>query len=764
MRSKHTLQNSLQGGQRYMSWQLRALLLGLVLALSGPVNGQSSPLSQLDEAAENRVEQAMLDAQKKQASATAQQQADYEHILFEYFQKQYDTTLMLIEVGDASHQFIKLSQDDQDRLRLMQGASQLNVGLYSQAQDLLLNLLSVTSSEYVQANTWFWLAKAGFENRQYYLSERAYAAIEQEDLIDYIDEQQWQELIYLTTFSRMQQGQDWQSMFVKLDKGSIYPAYIQANYASSQFNNGDFAESEQSFIAAKQSLLGHERIQNSWLVLAGKGARSALSFNWLNPLNWFSSDPNAQSQGQLEQARDLFQQQEIDALYDRINLGLAYSLLQQQDDENALKVINTVSKRGGESEQALLTLGWALAQQNRWQNAISVWQYLQEQSEGLYGLQASYGMAYAYQQQGDFSQAFFALDDTTSQILNTIDALQNFSERVKDDGFFDSLEPVSASMTGEQSLTQNNISAQSSSQPKRVESISELAVALGLEPSAEDKANAVLQDEQIEYWPSNLLDIKRMFLSTQPDFDAYFLLNVRREAKQVLANLDQKTQQLNTLAQMLSVRQQRFAKRQQELSLSDVKAELEQANAQLVAIQDRLTDPQQRQTIKLEMASQDQLKHIQRINNAQQRLTRLLNDDTRSRPLNPKLKLRLERVQGILQWQLDDEFVVNHWQHKRFVQQAQRAVLDAKNSYERLVKRQKDSQLFAEQQQSLQNLAIEIQRQQAQARAVYSHANAQLQNNLLMIVERRIQALNTQQVNTRLAKLRLQDLTPEAQQ
>jgi hypothetical protein len=520
----------------------------------------------------------------------------------------------------------------------------------------------------------------------------------------------------------MQQGLDWQSVFAKLDEASIYPAYIQANHASNQFNKGEFAQAQESFIAAKQSLLVHQRIQNSWLTLAGNSARKALSFDWLNPFNWFSSDPNAQSQGQLEAQRDFAQQQEIDALYDRVNLGLAYSLLQQQDNQNALSVINTVSKQGGESEQALLTLGWALAEQNRWQSALSIWQYLQQGSRGLFGLQASYGMAYAYQQQGDFTQAFYALDDTTSQIRSTIDALQRFSEQVRDERFFDALEPAENS-----------------------------------------SVTPIAPNQSAVHWPSNLLDIKRMFLSTQADFDASFLLSVRREAKQALNSLDQKAQQLLTLEQMLEVRQQRFAQRQQELSLVEVKQALDQTKTQLQSIQTKLADENAIDSLKREMATPEQAQHLARIENAQARLNRLLNDDTRTRPLNPKLKQRLDRIQGILQWQLDDQFVINHWQHRRFLQQAQQAEIDARQSYERLAMRQQDTELFATQQKSISALAINIMNQQEHAQAIYEKANGQLQDNLLMLVEKRISELNAQQVNTRLAMLRLQDMTPEAQ-
>jgi len=656
------------------------------------------------------------------------QKADYQHVLFEYFQQDYARALTLIEVGDSAHQFTLLEQDDHDRLRLMQGAAQLNMGLNSQAQSLLLGLLSRTSSDYVQANTWYWLAKAGFDNRQYDLSERAFAAIDQDELEDEITEQQWQELIYLNAFTRMQQSQDWQVMYKRLEPDQIYPAYVQANLATIQFNQGQFADAEETFIRAKQDLLNYRRIRDSWLTGAKTVSQNVLSFEWLsfdwisfawlNPMTWFSNDPNASAQGNLEKLAQANQEQEENALFDRINLGLSYALLQQQDQGSALEVINTISEQGGESDQALLTLGWTLAQQNRWQQSLDVWRYLQSRAKGIYGLQASYGIAYAHQQQGQFADAFFALDTTSEQISQSITELDIFVEQVQKDDFFDSF-----------------------SEQKQDQS----------------------QGEQI--WPMSLLDIKRVFLSTRPDFDAKYLLSVREQSQYTLQQLVQKTEQLEMLMQMLENREQSFAARQQNLSLTDAQTQLEEAQAQLAQIKTLLNDNYDSEGVTpltLKIATPEQVSLMSRLENASARHERLLKDDTRRRPVSPKYAERLARVRGALQWQLENDFIANRWQHLRLMQQAQASIDIATSAYEQLKARQQDSQIFARQQAQIDQLNLRIAQHKEQASAVYIQANGQLQQYLLEIIEQRKTQLNAQQVNTRLAMLRLQDLQPEA--
>ncbi|MBT1451545.1 tetratricopeptide repeat protein [Glaciecola sp. XM2] len=695
--------------------KLGAALMLCVLSLSSLAQDDATALPLENTASDSEV----LSSADAVRVSPAKQKADYQHVLFEYFQQNYASVLMLIDVGDQAHQFTDLEEHDLDRLRLMQGAAQLNLGLNTQAQELLLGLLSRTSSEYVQANTWYWLAKAGFENRQYTLSERAFEAIQTDELEKEITTAQWQELIYLNAFTRMQRQADWQAMYEQLAPNNIYPAYLQANLATSLFNQGDYAGAEEAFINAKQRLLRYQQIRDSWFTSAKTATQSLLSFDWLsfawlNPVTWFSSDPNATAQGNIEQQALAEQTQEENALFDRINLGLSYALLQQQDEESALAVINTISEQGGESDQALLTLGWTLAQQNRWQQSLDIWEYLQQRSKGIFGLQASYGIAYAHQQQGQYANAFFALSDTSEQIKTSLDDLDVFTQQIQQDNFFDG-------------FSQTEFTAQ---------------------------------------WPASLLDIKRMFLSTRPDFDAKYLLSVREQSQLILGELRKKQDQLDVLEQMLATRKQSFAKRQQSLSLSDAQAQLSQAQTQLeqmkaLIAQSKSQNDEGVTPLALKIATPDQVAWMSRLENAKARHARLLLDDTRRRPVSPKYAERLARIQGVLEWQLQNDFIANRWEHLRLMQQVGKTIEQTQASYDALKARQQDSQLFARQQQQIERLEQTILQQQATADGVYQRSNTQLRDNLLAIIEQRKTQLNAQQVNTRLAMLRLQDLQPE---
>nr|WP_136250737.1 hypothetical protein [Ningiella ruwaisensis] len=750
------------------SWYDRAVrVFGLDKEVSQ--DGQTDPKNAPDISNDVVTDKSAQDAPELTTQYTqAKQIADYQHVLYAYFQQQYDEVLMLIARGDKRHGFMQLSIDDSDRLRLMQGAAQLNLGLYKSSQTLFLGLLSRTSSPYVQANTWYWLAKAGFDNQQFYLAQRAFAAIEQDELASYISDAQMQELIYLNTYILMMQNKDFASMLSRLDEAEIYPAYVYANLGTLAFNQAlDRAVSQSSsqvsaqvsaqvsskehlaqavdfFVKAKQALLTHQRIQNAWYTKAATAGKRLIQFDWfsldiIKPWTWFSSDENSHAQGKLAEAQSRALIDEQNALFDRINLGLAYTLLQQQDDENALAVINTVSSEGGEAGQALLSAGWALAKQNRWLQAIKVWEHLQSQSKGLYSLQASYGVAYALGQQGKLGEAFYALDDTSRQITTNLAELSAFSMAVEQNDFFD----------------------------------------------AYQKNDALFSD-----WPEPLLDIKRLFFANHPDIDTRYLLEMRASAKQMLNNLADKEKKIATLAQMLDVRKARFAQRQASLDLQKAQASIASAKEQLLQIQtqlerafvDTLIDEDEASKgansqarlnngaalseLDKRMASPEYLAHLTRLEQAQARLSRLLNEQSRNpeqkRPIKPSYAERLARIQGIIYFEMSKDKIAQTWAHKQQLKDAKQAVENAQLQLDALLRRQQDANLFTSQQMRLDALNTRLMSQRDAALVLYNKADKALRTHLLDIVDTRMAQLAEQEVNTRLAKLRLQDLVADS--
>lgn len=646
-------------------------------------------------------------AAQNESVTAARQQADYHHVLFVYFQHDYQTALGLIDKGFASHGFTALSADDLDRIALMQGASQLHLGLYEKAQSIFLGLLDKASSEYVIAQTWYWLAKTGFENKQQDRSEQAYAAIQSQDLVEHLSFAQWQELTYLAAQGRMSNGSDWQPLFEQLHKSTIFPAYLQANHAIDLFNQAKFEQSASYFVNAKQSLLTHQHAQNS--VIKSAQAFTLDAMHYLSPWNWFSSDPNRLAQQVQENEAQVALEMEQNALFDQINLFLGYALLQQRDDQNAREVIKQVSGEDIKAKDALLSLGWAYAQESNWTDAMATWQYLSENDAGHYQLQASYALAYGFQQQGDVKQAYYALDRTVGQIESSIAALNAFSTAIHQIHFL---------------------------------------------------------DDYNDAWPLEFQDLKRLFLTSESDenkVDTHYFLSVRQQSKEILNTLQDRQQQLAILESMLEQRESSFSQRGQSLALSSPEQRLVAAKQQIEQLRAALTNqsPQDKQALMLAMLSEEDTNNWSRLQGASSRHARLLKEPPRGKPLKKSYAERLDRINGIIQWQMEDTYITESWRHKRMLAKAEDAYEEAKRGLASVKAAQARSPELERDRQRINTLKQDIAEHSANAQNVYEQTDGLLIAYLSSIVDARKAELEKQWVNARLARIRLQDMQTE---
>ncbi len=631
---------------------------------------------------------------------TPKQVAAFGELVYQYFQEDYQQVLLLIEVGSTQHGFSLLSKDDTDRLRLMQGAAQLHLGLYQQSQANFSQLLSETTSPYVQANTWFFMAKAGFQNKQTDIVETAYLALQKNALREHLAVSQYNELLYLSAYVRMQVGQQWQTLHNSIPNESIYKAYLLANYATILYNQANYAQATEFFIQAKQALLA---VQNRKRVARSFTNSVFESITWfIRPWRWF--DNNAISEQSVNERQAKYNIEEQDALFDRINIGLGQSLLQQNDLENAIAVIQNIADGGADSQQALLTYGWANAKQNRWQTAMSAWQYLQQNSVGLYALQASYGLAYAFAQQDNLGQAFYALQSTAKQIDDNLLALNVFAKSVQQDNFFN--------------LYHNQ-------------------------------------------WPDDLSDLKLGFFAPTQDFDATFLLSMRQQALAILKDINTKQSRVAQLDTMLQEREQTHRGRSANMTLRTAQVTLQRAQQyiddthKLISQADTFDE---QLALSKKMSTADTSEHFTRLSSAQTRHARLVADSTSARPLKASYAKRLALIEGILTWQLMDDFVVRKWQHEKLLIDAQTALTAAQNQYAHLQSsaQKQDPYLSQRTEFTLLNDAF-VQQTQA-AKNVYDNATNALTSQLLHLINTRKIQLQEQGVNTRLSMLRIQDL------
>ena len=645
--------------------------IALVLAT---LNGCSSTPEAPAPVEENRTAEQIL-AQKRQDIAFGQ-------VVYSYFQGAPDQTLLKVALARANELTAQTpyALKNRDRLDLMKGAVSLQLGMTQQAESIFHRVLAQSADPYIQANTWFWLAKSSFAQQRMGVSERAYSAIINSDLDDELSAQHREELIYQVSHERINNGGDWEALAEELSSDSIYQTYLIANQAVIEHNNQDYEAASEAFMAAKL-LLNATPVANS----IQEENKSASWWSWFN---WFGNS--------LTESQETRAFQERNALFDHLNYGLGITLLEQKDFANALIALKLIGRESLQAEQALLTYGWTLAQENRWPLAMAAWQYLRDNSQGIYALQASHGLAYGYEQQGALAEAFSSLRDSSRQLDSAIASLSEFDQQVQQVDFFDNI------------------------------------------------ANG--------NWPVEHRDLQILLLSGDSDFDSAYLLEVRRQAKQLLNTLDQNIAQINGMYRLLDERELAFASRRGALSLTDAQEILDRTKVRIAAVESALNASQISDKL---LATNLQASALERLEKADARIRRINNE--RERQLSTKYTLRVARLKGVLKWDLSEAYPATRWQHQKQLNKLKVAYVDASEQYLQIKQLPRDSSVIAKQRSRVDMIALSAQADYTRTETLVDSLTQRLTEFLQANMAARMQELADQQVATRLAIIRIQD-------
>jgi hypothetical protein len=618
-----------------------------------------------------------------QILAQKRQDVTFGQVVYSYFQDAPDQTLLqgaLARTNELAAQ-TPYALENQDRLDLMRGAVSLQLGMTQQAESIFNRLLAQSADPYIQANTWFWLAKSSFAQKRMGVSERAYTAIIDSDLEDELSPEHREELIYQVSHERMNNGADWETLAEKLSSDSIYQTYLIANQAVIEHNNQDYEASSEAFMTAKL-LLNATPVANS----IQEGNESTSWWSWFN---WFGKG--------LTESQEARAFQERNALFDRLNYGLGITLLEQKDFANALIALKLIGRESLQAEQAMLTYGWTLAQENRWPLAMAAWQYLRNNSQGIYALQASHGLAYGYEQQGALAEAFSSLRDSSRQLDSAIASLSEFDQQIQQADFFDTI------------------------------------------------ANG--------NWPIEHRDLQILLLSGDSDFNSAYLIEVRRQAKQLLNTLDQNLAQIDGMYRLLEERELAFASRSESLSLTDAQAILDRAKERIAGFESALNADQISDKL---LATNVQVSALERLEKAEARIVRI--NTERERQLSKKYALRVARLKGVLKWELSEAYPATRWQHQKQLNILKVAYVDASEQYQQLKQLQRDTKIIDEQRSRVDAMALSAQNDYTRTKILVDSLTQRLTRFLQTNMAVRMQALADQQVATRLAIIRIQDL------
>ena len=299
------------------------------------------------------------------------EQADraYRQALFYYFQGQDQATLHSVALAEE----YTLQEEQIQQLALIKGAASVGVGMYQQAQQIFEALLATNLSEQIEAKSWYWLAKAAFEQNQFEVAYKAIESLRERQLLAVINRSQQADIFYQMAIIKMRWNEsDWAKLIDKLPKENIFRAYLLYNLAMQQASNHNYK-------AALDTLNKTQRV----LQVTQKSA-------W-----WPFFTPEENEELAAEKL----------ALMDKVFLAQGQMLLLSEDFPAARERFARIGQSALDSGLAMFSLASALDQHGDHAGAMAVWHYLQQNEQSYIAYPASFSLAMAFDELGDKRQA-----------------------------------------------------------------------------------------------------------------------------------------------------------------------------------------------------------------------------------------------------------------------------------------------------------------------------------------------------------------------
>ncbi|WP_152593856.1 hypothetical protein [Thalassotalea sp. ND16A] len=175
-----------------------------------------------------------------------------------------------------------------------------------------------------------------------------------------------------------------------------------------KFGDINGASAAQQQIGAASVYHRYLAFNQAMLLIANEQTEQAISA--LAKVTQIQPPVRSKADGDEEQAViEIVITDELEALLDRANLALAYLSLEQGQNRQAIDAFKRVRLDGIDSEAAMLGYGWAAANSDDYQTALMVWQQLSSHELLTpYVLEAYLAIGYAYQQLHDSKSAYAA--------------------------------------------------------------------------------------------------------------------------------------------------------------------------------------------------------------------------------------------------------------------------------------------------------------------------------------------------------------------
>ena len=310
---------------------------------------------------------------------------EYGEVLFHFYQDDYFSALSHLmaakEKGQINHH--------QDEAQLLLGGLQLSYGMRHHAEQQFQKVLYTTADTGKRNHAWYYVSKAAYQHGD---MEHA-----------------------LQTLNR------------------IVPT-----------QNAD-AQNEIALLKASAQM----KLEDN--VAAARTLEAAVDSSPLRPYLEINQGIALLREGNLKEGKQLLDKfdrfdaktEEAQALLDRANLALGYKLLQEGDAEDSLRYLNRVRLKGALSNAALLGAGWANAQQEQYEAALTPWLELQKRAHFDIAVQESYlAVPYAFAKLGDTQRAIHFYENSITYYHDEVEQVRSVIQAVESESFIEALSAV----------------------------------------------------------------------------------------------------------------------------------------------------------------------------------------------------------------------------------------------------------------------------------------------------------------------------------
>ncbi|GAC19178.1 tetratricopeptide repeat protein [Paraglaciecola arctica] len=622
----------------------------------------------------------------------------YQQVLYEYYQGNFALALTQMAILEQKFpngltQIPDFLSAHQVEPELLKGGMSLAYGLDNQAADIFLRLLKNNTEPQVTAYAWLLLGKTYYQKRQFSDAAQAFQQITQDDADEYFETSTRDNWLYMQSqlhgflLGQEADGNDIQWL-EQLSDNSIYRHYVQYNQALALLQKG---ENQQAISRLSTLAKNDNSFVRRWM-------------GWGDPIFSANDEQNIEA--------------ERDAIRDRANLTLGYTLLQNDEPHQAFRVFEKIRSGGLDAEAALLGYGWAAAKKDELQTALAIWQRLMQMPQNTeYTLEAYLASAYAYE------KAFAP--------RQSLQLLQLGVDRF------------------EQALSDLN---QAEQQVNHHQFILDLLPNTKYTPKVEDDASLSLHHKGQQFNSTQLFNSVTVSTEFRAGLSA---LAQSRDIQQQLQNWQQRMQQYHL---MLDERQAERLKRAKHILQNRTLEQLPALQTQREALALVVDSAIRQQDGQVLMSLQSQ-QWLDRIKRSEKRLETIskLKKQLAQPSLAESYQRRIKRVAGRLIWQASEAYSANQWQAQKALNQLDAEITKTQQRQQQLHKLLAVNPDFAEQRLRVSTLAQRINVDIIKNNGLQDALISQLSAIFKQFIQAHKQKVNDYILQAQLAMVRLSD-------